>query len=476
MAGSEECQDINNLRQINGNFSPEGDATADGNGRKRRLDEISNVTDDDCGLTPTLKMPPPDIENNPSGESADELVSPFQPNERCFAVGDDGTGYIYLGTVKQVAQLAIGNDSKGPRWKYLVHYNGWNSRFDQWMMEEQVFPDNEHYRAVSEKSQIELREMKQSRKDNKLRVVEKGIKRKSERRQSNVARSQREESPKRIKGRPAKEQRSMTESFVLPMTLKIIMVNDQSYINRLGKTLAFTGYDRVSNDAIPARKVHELPSSIPVSRILKQFAKSIVQEKKKALEAKNNDDTEESTIVNYSAMQQNYKDFASHLSNLFDAMLPKFLLYRFEQEQYSILCRNKDIKQDAEGAALDSKISMSNIYSGEFLLRMIVRLPYILSAMEATPKMRIPSSSQRNGDTEYDIFAKWKAKYNTEGKEFAKFVSELVVFLQKYSDKIFKEKYRECKVDEFTSHESRFAAALRKKQNGDNSIIPGMQR
>ena len=459
MAGPDDCQGIDNLHKKQGNYILKGDNTADASSRKRRLNEISNVTDDDCGLSPTFKLLHPDIEQNPSKESADEneLRPLFEPNERCFAMGDE-TGDVYLGKIKQVAQLASGK--KGPRWKYLIHYNGWNSRFDQWIMEEDVFPDNEHYRAISEKTQTQLREMEQCRKDNKSRA-EKEMKRTFEMRRSNDSRSQTEETPKKMRGRPPKEQWSMQESCELPMTLKIVLVDEQSYINRLGKTSSFTGYDRVSDDPIPARKLHDLPSSITVHRILKQFARSVVKSKK-AVEAKDND-TVESTSVDYAALQQNCKDFASYLSNLFDAMLPKFILYGFERAQYLSLNSNKDKGSEAEGAAFESDISMSSVYSGEFLLRMIVRLPYILSVVECMPKLNKSPGSHTNGGNEHGIFSKWNAKYKIEGKEFAKLVSELVVFLQKNRDKIFKGKYRECQVDEFTSNESRFADKLGKK-------------
>jgi mortality factor 4-like protein 1 len=460
MADPTEGRGIDHL-QTNGKHRPKGDNRV-ASARKRRLAEISNVTDDDYGSSPTLKSSLPDIEHNMSQESTDageEMISAFQPNDRCFA-GSGETDYVYLATIKQFAQLSYSDEIEGPRWKYLVHFNGWNSRYDQWITEEKVFPDNEHYRAMAEKSHEQLQE-KQNRKDKKSQA-EKEKKRNVERRQSYGSTSQKEESLKKKSGRPPK----MKECCELPITLKLVLVEEQSFINRLGKTSVFTGFDRVSaEDLVPARKIHDLPATIPVQRILKKFAKSTIKSKKHAQAI---DEAATSKTVDYESLQKRYTDFASHLSSLFDSILPKFLLYEFEREQYLSLCKiNNNNKNnngpEADGAATESETSMSNVYSGEFLLRMIVRLPFILSSMEATTKVNKSGSlANENADTttQNDFFADWNAKYVEEGEEVAEIFNELVVFLQKNRDQIFKGKYRECQVDEFTSNESKFATKL----------------
>jgi len=465
MAETTDSRGIDHL-QTNGNYRPKGDNHV---ARKRRLAEISNVTDDDYGSSPTLKSSLSGIEQNMSQESTagEEVVSAFQPNDRCFSGGADGTGYVYLATIKQVARLSYCDETEGMRWKYLVHFNGWNSRYDQWMTEEKVFPDNEHYRAMAENSQEQLQEIEQNRKEKKAHA-EKEKKKNVDRRQSHSSTSQTEESLKKKRARPPKEQcaMKMKESCELPITLKLVLVEEQSFINRLGKTSAFTGFDRVSaEDLVPARKIHDLPATIPVQRILKQFAKSTIKSKK---QSQTKDEAATSINVDYEILQKRYKDFASHLSNLFDSILPKFLLYEFEREQYLSLCNNNNTNKgpEADGAATESETSMSNVYSGEFLLRMIVRLPFILSAMEATTKVNKSGSLvNENGDTstQNDLFADWYAKYMEEGEEVAETFSELVVFLQKNRDQIFKGKYRECQVNEFTSNESKFATKLGKK-------------
>ena len=469
MADPTEGRGIDDL-QTNGNYRPKGDNRV-ASARKRRLAEISNVTDDDYGSSPTLKSSLPGIEQNTSQESTagEEVTSAFQPNDRCFA-GSGGTDYVYLATIKQFAQLSYCDETKGPRWKYLVHFNGWNSRYDQWMTEEKVFPDNEHYRAMAEKSQEQLQEIEQNRKDKKAQA-EKEKKRNVERRQSHGSTSQTEESFKKKRGRPRpKEQCSikMKECCELPITLKLVLVEEQSFINRLGKTSAFTGFDRVSaEDLVPARKIHDLPATIPVQRILKKFAKSTIKSKK---HAQIKDEAGTSINVDYEILQKRYTDFASHLSSLFDSILPKFLLYEFEREQYLSLCKSNNNNKnnngpEVDGAATESETSMSNVYSGEFLLRMIVRLPFILSAMEATCTTKVNKSGSLvnetgNTTTQKDFFADWNAKYMEEGEEVAETIYELVVFLQKNRDQIFKGKYRQCQVNEFTSNESKFATKL----------------
>jgi len=412
--------------------------------RKRRLAEISNITEDEPSNSDSStqnriasfhETGSSILVQRESCDGEDTILPSFKPNDRVYA-GE--TGDIYLATITLLAYHNSTNQtSKSGHWKYLVHFNGWNSRHDKWLSEEHIYPDNEASQNMAEQSKLKARDIEKKRKEKKT-LAEKEKKRKHERRQSSDA---------AIKGRTAKgtqrrhSQKSLTmqECCALPISLQIIIVDEQSEVTRLGK-LTVTGYDAMSSDTAPARKVHDLPASITVKLILKEFAKSSI--KSKQAESKGIDST--STHGKSSKLELRYKSFASDTIRLFDAMLPKCLLYSYEQGQYSKLCE----KKEAKGAS-DSELSMSEVYSGEFLLRMLARLPYILSAIDTT--------SECQGDDNRGVFARWRAAYENEGESSAELMAELVVFLQQNRDKIFKGKYRESTPDEYTSSERRFA-------------------
>lgn len=299
------------------------------------------------------------------------------------------------------------------------------------MSECTVFPNSEQYKLRASATKEENKKAEQARKD-------KEKKKKQMKRKSIDSSQQGGNPPKKQRGRPAKESViSFESSFELPITLKIVLQEDQLQINNITYSAASSCSANDVESLTRGRKLHDLPSSISVSRILKQFVKESVKKQDK-------DDKKEVTSQNSQSLEttkKKYKKFASDICDLFDVILPKFLLYSNEWYQYTYLCCDK-VKIDA------GEDSPSNFYSGEFLLRLIACLPVLFSSMkEFTNENPNITGSKDN------IFSIWREKFDLESDDFALMIYQLIVFLQKNCSKIFKGKYRSPNPSEYTSRE-----------------------
>lgn len=299
------------------------------------------------------------------------------------------------------------------------------------MSEYCVFPDSEEYKLRASATKEENKKAEQARKD-------KEKKKKQMKRKSIDSSQQGENPPKKKRGRPAKEPVIPFESFFeLPITLKIVLQEDQQQINNITYPAPSSSSANDAETLTRGRKLHDLPSSISISRILKQFVKELVKKQEKY-------DNKEVTSRNSQCMEmtkKKYKKFASDICELFDAILPKCLLYRDEWYQYIHLFCNK-AKIDA------GEDSPSNLYSGEFLLRLIARLPVLFSSIK-----KFADENPNIMGSKDNIFSIWIEKFDFESNEFALMISQLIVFLQKNCSKIFKGKYRSPTPSEYTTRE-----------------------
>lgn len=406
--------------------------------------EISNVTEDESSRddTPTRTGTIPQkivtglhFEDKSEPE---EVLPLYERNEKVYAA--DECGDIYVATIKQI-KIESGN--LNPSWKYLVHFKGWNSRHDRWLLASDILPDNKESQHLAEQSKLKAKEIERKRKEKKS-TIENEKKRKLERRQLELgAKTGTEDIPvqggkKQKRGRPAETKRMMHECCTLPFSLQQVMVDEQSELTSLdlGKSISIAA----GTTSTSARRVHDLPASITVERILKQFAKSCLKNQK----GKEGTSTlaEPSRSGEKSDIEMKYKSFMKGMMKMFDHMLPKYLLYNYERGQYLKLCTGKK-GQDAEapGGEKDLKLSVSismpsAVYSGEFLLRMLARLPYLLSAIHETAS----SCKSREGN-DCSIFLRWNVEYQNESSDTAILIRELILFLQKNREKIFKGKY-----------------------------------
>lgn len=340
-------------------------------------------------------------------------------------------------------------------WCYLIHFLGWNSRHDRWMIESNVFPNTELNRKRLESN-------------NTAKVV------RATKPESAV------EKKKKRPGRPKKENNDDTDNVenpylamlidacILPFTLQRILVDDRDKITQTVYPPALSIHN--TRDPVDIRKkgitmLHKLPSSLSIQNILagfiearkqqdlEEFAKerdkldtavvvenNTKQQRTTGVEAKDKDEAmgdkkqagvdKEQTSAQTSTSdniitkdtlklrKKKRKQIALSILELLDAALAKFLLYSQERCQYEELMSSNS-KKDLEISDTDQESAKrpTEIYGGEHILRFFVKLPALLAAST----MPVEASEDE--------------------LELKSFISEFIVYLQKNRAKCFKERY-----------------------------------
>jgi len=327
------------------------------------------------------------------------------------------------------------------KWKYFVHYLGWNSRWDKWVAEDELSPDIPPIRALAEQQKKKKKALGVKRKENKL-SQEKDKKRRellakeeklitqvlSEQTELNTKSNDAEGKSRKLDNNfgGIKTLETLVEDWCqLPFTLKTVLIDDREKIKRMG--MSAEGYDDISvmkGNWKPARMLHLLPASINVSLIMEQFVKIHLNEK---VDGSNGDknasktNNQENVSIEKMKEEKRLKKFSDSLTSLFDEMLPKFLLYEEEKKQFLNLIGDPTL----------SGQRICEIYGGEFLLRMIVRLPGVI-----TSSIRAGLACQR-GDLH----------------EMGENLSSLINFLQKNRNSCLKGKYSMLKYEDWTDFE-----------------------
>jgi hypothetical protein len=384
-------------------------------------------------------------------DSQNDIKTLFRVNDRCYA--PDTRGHIYQATIKRI--VSNPEVSQKITSKYLVHFMGWNSRYDLWLTEDKLLPDTEESRLAAQQVQIQLKELK-NRKNKKTSPAKKPKEEKAstpDKRNGEALRDTMELSPS-YREQVSKECQTLLDSCKLPVSLQNILVQEHLYFNPLLYTNTKGQQNNNKKKVDSNTGEQDLPADIHVQRILHKFAKVSIREKRRLYCAKLDKNVVRDEIVR---MKQMYNNFANDMCLLFDAALPKCLLYNFEREQYHRLLLRRPCETLPEKEPLENKPNhndtfsgcgngtgsnrnvnvpmMSQVYSGEYLLRMITRLPFLLSSIKRDAADKKYSSMS--------IMLKWKVAYHGQINQLAKLMSELVCFLDKYKSQIFKGKYLE---------------------------------
>ena len=126
------------------------------------------------------------------------------------------------------------------------------------------------------------------------------------------------------------------------------------------------------------------------------------------------------------------KEFALSILALVDASLPLFLLYAEERDQFAkLMTTAKESHKPSDSNQTTSKRQPSHLYPAEFLLRLFVKIPYLLSEFDV--KKNNPSSILLSDE---------------KSQDFARFLSELIVFIQKRVDESFTGNYQAVEVND----------------------------
>lgn len=223
-------------------------------------------------------------------------------------------------------------------WRFFVHYNGWNARWDTWLPADAIALDTPENRELfldiqlaRQKSLAELELASKKQKRSQLSTP--NSKESSKRRKHNSIASQ------------TPPQTIDYEFCELPLTLKTVLVDEFDKVTRPPR----------DNRHI-LRVVHELPASVTVQQMVHHFAKN------RRANSENHDDIEA---------------FESGVLRLFEEALPKCLLYPQERPQYQVVIR-------------DNKNNLADIYGCEYLLRLIIRLPLLLTPSTETTVLMGP--------------------------------------------------------------------------------------
>lgn len=376
-----------------------------------------------------------DLSTTPSSDSADggeESLKDrtyLQVDQKVFA---REKGQIYEATIKKINAKVSPYDDEKNYMEYLVHFKGWSQRHNKWLRESDILPNIEENVRLAAESKQKMKDAMNDRKEKKLKKIQ-ADKEKKERKNRKLKR----------KGQPT-DNLTMEQNCELPFTLKIILVDDKSKVTRRGRHVA-TGNDPdqlLGPNWIPPRLVHILPTAVTVEMILKAFSKSgikVIRKRKGNDEPFTEDEAKEAL---------EFKAFSKEMIRLFNVMLPKFLLYREEQKQFRCHVGEQRLKMENENPKDDEK-SCSQIYGGEFLLRMLVHLPMYLSTLASVSSKLRPDPTVPGNE----ILLQWRDLYQKEENNLGSKIRQLIVFLQKERKTCFKELYRKPTSSEYMGEE-----------------------
>ena len=283
---------------------------------------------------------------------------------------------------------------KDGTWTYLVHFTGWNSRWDRWVGDCELCEPTEELRrdvaaAALEEKQVKI--VKKQSVDRKKRKKRDG--------HQEITTSEQEPHKKQV----IEPDQSWEYYCELPFTLKTVLVDEKDRIMRVSFRGPKAGVD---TDFEPgqwrtARDVHNLPAEVSIKDVLTSYVRA------KRKEAK----TPEAGKI----AEKSVKAFVNGLAKLFAAALPVCLLFHPERAQYLAVMSNPET----------NTLHKTEIYGCEFLLRLFVRLPVILRGVSDQASRR----------------------------ETGQHIADLIVFLQKNRSTFFNARYREPKLEELNDYE-----------------------
>jgi len=349
---------------------------------------------------------------------------PFEIDQRVFG-RDSASGNFYPSVVRKARLERRGNTNSGGGgggggddndyddrgdgasecyWTFLVHYLGWNSRFDRWTKEEDILPytdeNEEMYRRQQRKEEEEKRTTVRTEKRKKQQQQQKrratvatatsssattahrtsgGVRTKRATSSSPAAagggdddddddRRKKKKSSSTSSQQQEKILQYYQEHVEMPVTLRTVLVDEREKLGGGGSGWGWNspnGYDpedveRVraagnGDDGVvppplppppqhPARVVHDLPAKVTIRQVLKHFRKTRLE----SIRAQRQHQQDEATTgvgsngtAAATTTPEQLEEFCNGLAELFQEALPTCLLYPQERPQYELLLKKQ---------------------------------------------------------------------------------------------------------------------------------------
>lgn len=236
--------------------------------------------------------------------------------------GDDMLAHhgpmIYQGKILKKEKRA-GKDGGPDDWQYFVHYQGWNKKWDEWILRDRMMPLNDESRKIQKEHNAKKRKSEQEAKDKKKEAELKagGGAANAKKRKIDTTRELEDDAGEAVVKLP------------IPFGLKKQLVDDWEAVTR------------------EPRHLVSLPRSPTVTSLLADY-----------VEAKRR---------KFPTQVANYQEVCDGVKLYFDRALGTILLYSHERAQYD------------EQRKAQPDTAMSDVYGAEHLLRLFVRLPYLLA-------------------------------------------------------------------------------------------------
>ena len=337
---------------------------------------------------------------------------------------------------------------------YLVHFLGWNARFDRWVRKRDVFEDNAVNRArMGTTSNKGTPSKEQLHSGGTVNAKPKG--------KSDPDEPDEHQAKGKVKSTEQRNLQVISKACELPFTLQAMLVDDKDKITRVVYPFHIGEEDgpKVGNIFL-----HVLPAELSIVEVVGQCIKASKKEdllefareqQKQHGEAKNDENYNSrrpsffaTRIVSKELLKSRKskrKKFAMDIVSLFDATVGLFLLYEQERECHARLVRRMN---GSNGAKKEDSSLLSSKYGAVHLLRLFVKLPEILS------KYGMPIANGGDGEREDDKAKSRQAQdedillSRNKSNEFAGFLSELIVYLQQHLDESFRLNYEAVDIAE----------------------------
>jgi hypothetical protein len=302
-------------------------------------------------------------------------------------------------------------------WEYLVHFVGWNNRFDVWKPERSLFQKKEDCIEVSNhkmKRTNKEEEEEEEEEDGTLSSASRPWKKKKKkqvRRDDDDDNTEDDEEDDETTTTITATRRAVVffqEYCELPFTLKTVLIDEYNSITQ-------------------HNMLQVIPAPVPIRKLLQFFQnkkiKAIQQQQQQA----------ENTLLpneTMTATLEDIREFTRGITELFRTALPICLLYPEERWQY----------EQQQMIHTNTNMPLEEMYGCEYLLRLYVRLPILLQPAitaqhpQYNHKNRAATPTQPNNPLPFQNPKKLAI--------YGKLLAELLVLMQKNRHALFSSSVR----------------------------------